>query len=489
MVVLSACTSDNDDNPVAGIDDRIVGKWCSDVSGKTFAKWNYGETWQSTEFKADGTGCTHIYYTANGKAVASEAIDFTYTASADGKLTMTPKDRGVMTAKWKLTGDELRIDNGDGISRTFKKLATDMAAKFDKWSKDDEFIALLREAESTSSLIENLKSYFIKAVDMYKGVDASGKEIVTIDEVEMPKLGEKTLSLEELQKIAQAKNFEELVSTLHLEGHLEIFEANTDKFFTKKNTGPIPEFLSSLKKWKKGSPLYDGSFKDGKCPQEDWPKDMYASFCYLKELKGFLSDIDKKVEKVKLHKFLIAHTPQLFDAWQAYKAENKLQSFNDMILSVHKAVMEPGSALKERLSAQYTYAIIDEFQDTNQLQWDIFSNVFQNFVVGDPKQSIYSFQGADVNVYKKATGEIGKKIDLVHNFRSTDGIINGCNALFSGNYFAPAEGMPELVKFTDSYPPDGENADQKKKAPEIDGNGVRSIWLSEKDISADSFAA
>ena len=137
MVVLSACTSDNDDNPVAGIDDRIVGKWCSDVSGKTFAKWNYGETWQSTEFKADGTGCTHIYYTANGKAVASEAIDFTYTASADGKLTMTPKDRGVMTAKWKLTGDELRIDNGDGISRTFKKLATDMAAKFDKWSKDD----------------------------------------------------------------------------------------------------------------------------------------------------------------------------------------------------------------------------------------------------------------------------------------------------------------------------------------------------------------
>ena len=65
----------------------------------------------------------------------------------------------------------------------------------DKWSKDDEFIALLREAESTSTLIGNLKSYFIKAVDMYKGVDASGKEIVTIDEVEMPKLGEETLSL------------------------------------------------------------------------------------------------------------------------------------------------------------------------------------------------------------------------------------------------------------------------------------------------------
>ena len=62
MTVLTACTSDNDDNPVAGVDGRIVGKWYSDVSGKTFAKWNYGETWQSTEFKADGTGSTLFYF-------------------------------------------------------------------------------------------------------------------------------------------------------------------------------------------------------------------------------------------------------------------------------------------------------------------------------------------------------------------------------------------------------------------------------------------
>ena len=139
MAVLTACTSDNDDNPVSGIDSRIVGKWCSDVSGKTFAKWNYGETWQSTEFKADGTGSTRIYYIANGKAVALEAIDFTYTASADGKLTMThvEGDRDVMTAHWHLMGEELRLDNGEDISLTFKNSTADMAAKFDQWNKDD----------------------------------------------------------------------------------------------------------------------------------------------------------------------------------------------------------------------------------------------------------------------------------------------------------------------------------------------------------------
>ena len=137
MAVFSACTSDNDDNPVTGVDGRIVGKWCSDVSGKTFAKWNYGETWQSTEFKADGTGSTSIYYTANDKAVACEMIDFTYTASADGKLVMTPKDRDVVTAKWQMVGDELRIDNGEEVSQTFKKIDGGMASKFDTWSKGD----------------------------------------------------------------------------------------------------------------------------------------------------------------------------------------------------------------------------------------------------------------------------------------------------------------------------------------------------------------
>ena len=54
MAVLTACSSDNDDNPATGVDGKIVGNWFSDVSGTTYAKWNYGKTWQNTEFKADG---------------------------------------------------------------------------------------------------------------------------------------------------------------------------------------------------------------------------------------------------------------------------------------------------------------------------------------------------------------------------------------------------------------------------------------------------
>ncbi|MBR6841992.1 MAG: hypothetical protein IKM77_06825 [Prevotella sp.] len=84
--VFSSCIGS--DNPVSPANpassQKIVGNWFSDVSGMTFAKWNYGKTWQNTEFKTDGTGATRIYYLIGDNAVACEKIDFTYKASTDG---------------------------------------------------------------------------------------------------------------------------------------------------------------------------------------------------------------------------------------------------------------------------------------------------------------------------------------------------------------------------------------------------------------------
>ena len=99
MMTLTACTDDNPVDTTPEADRVIAGNWYSNVSGKTYAKWNYGETWQNTEFKADGTGSTRIYYTLGDKVAGIEKIDFSYTVSADGVLTMTPSDRDVMKAK------------------------------------------------------------------------------------------------------------------------------------------------------------------------------------------------------------------------------------------------------------------------------------------------------------------------------------------------------------------------------------------------------
>ena len=154
MAVLTAC-SDNDDNFAPGVDKMIVGNWFSDVSGKTYAKWNYGKTWQNTEFKTDGTGSTRIYYTMDDNAIGCEKIDFTYTASADGVLTMTPTDRDVMTAQWQVVGDELRFGDGDDIDLSFKKTTSDMAAKFDTWSKTKGMIDVPQPAKYTMFVYGN----------------------------------------------------------------------------------------------------------------------------------------------------------------------------------------------------------------------------------------------------------------------------------------------------------------------------------------------
>ena len=150
MTMFVACSEDdNSGGVVPGVDSRIVGNWCSKVTGMTYAKWNYGDAWQNTEFKADGTGSTRIYYTVGNDAVGCEKIDFTYTASSTGDLVMTPKDREKMKAKWQVVGDELRLGDGESISLKFEKTPSDMANKFDTWSKDEEMYEVPKPAKYT----------------------------------------------------------------------------------------------------------------------------------------------------------------------------------------------------------------------------------------------------------------------------------------------------------------------------------------------------
>lgn len=150
MTMFVACSEDdNSGGVVPGVDSRIVGNWCSKVTGMTYAKWNYGDAWQNTEFKADGTGSTRIYYTVGNDAVGCEKIDFTYTASSTGDLVMTPKDREKMKAKWQVVGDELRLGDGESISLKLEKTPIAMAIKFDTWSKDEEMYEVPKPAKYT----------------------------------------------------------------------------------------------------------------------------------------------------------------------------------------------------------------------------------------------------------------------------------------------------------------------------------------------------
>ena len=210
----------------------------------------------------------------------------------------------------------------------------------------------------------------------------------------------------------------------------------------------------------------------------------------------------KNIEKYKKARFYGNILKSLYQAWQLEKSQNKQQSFNDMIRNVREAVCEKNSALKKELQKKYDVAIIDEFQDTNQQQWDIFREVFKNenhslIVVGDPKQSIYAFQGADVNVYENAIGTFENGYKLSHNYRSTDQMIEACNRLFEQDFFKGSD-----ITFFKSDPPKAPG--DKTLNATFDGKEIKPFWIcnsekkeknedgsvkkSEVPISAEDFA-
>ncbi len=138
----------------------------------------------------------------------------------------------------------------------------------------------------------------------------------------------------------------------------------------------------------------------------------------------------------------------LADAWQSLQHTTQVDrslSFDALLVELHRALDGPrGTELARRIRARYPVALIDEFQDTDRLQAQIFETIYPSgadgaggrlFVVGDPKQSIYRFRGADVFAYLEAQKRLGasdEPLSLAHNYRSTPGLIRAVNGLFEG---------------------------------------------------------
>ena len=121
------------------------------------------------------------------------------------------------------------------------------------------------------------------------------------------------------------------------------------------------------------------------------------------------------------------------------KNATKTQSFEDLLNRLYDALESPaGDKLAAALRDQYTAALIDEFQDTDPVQYRIFQKVFVGadnflFLIGDPKQAIYGFRGADIFTYLEAAQEVGHRYTLQENWRSESGLVNALNRLFKAN--------------------------------------------------------
>lgn len=124
----------------------------------------------------------------------------------------------------------------------------------------------------------------------------------------------------------------------------------------------------------------------------------------------------------------------------AAKRSRRVVSFDDLLSNLHDAlVAHPW--LAQVLRARYPAALIDEFQDTDPLQFAIFERIFARgpsgpapvFLVGDPKQAIYSFRAADLHTYLAARAAASSRYTLAVNQRSTAPLVDACNRIFSAN--------------------------------------------------------
>lgn len=120
---------------------------------------------------------------------------------------------------------------------------------------------------------------------------------------------------------------------------------------------------------------------------------------------------------------------------EAIKERRGQLTFNDLITRLHAALHsdDAGPTLAAGIRRQFAVALIDEFQDTDPLQYGIFQTAFEGhplYFVGDPKQAIYAFRGADVHAYLGAQHEATRRYTLGTNWRSTAGLVEAVNRIF-----------------------------------------------------------
>ncbi len=115
-----------------------------------------------------------------------------------------------------------------------------------------------------------------------------------------------------------------------------------------------------------------------------------------------------------------------------------LITYDDLLTRLNDTLHGPaGEVGVRRLRERYRVVLVDEFQDTDPVQWSILRRAFAGgdstlVLIGDPKQAIYAFRGADVYAYLDAAKTAGARHDLTVNWRSDQGLIDAYDALFGG---------------------------------------------------------
>ncbi|MBN2125681.1 MAG: UvrD-helicase domain-containing protein, partial [Deltaproteobacteria bacterium] len=159
------------------------------------------------------------------------------------------------------------------------------------------------------------------------------------------------------------------------------------------------------------------------------------------------------------------------------KRAGNIQSFDDLLIRLEGALRgRGGERLSRAVGGIFKAALIDEFQDTDPVQYAIFKRIFGEagsilFLIGDPKQAIYSFRGADIFAYMEASRDVERRYSLEENWRAEPALIEAVNTLFS------ARARPFLFEPIPFHPTAPAPRDHERLRIEGDPSAPFSIWF------------
>lgn len=323
-----------------------------------------------------------------------------------------------------IDGSLIRIKKKEILTNIFDKYYENRNEKFlklisDFCIKDDkEIFESILSIYSKIDLKYNKNEYLDNYINEYFNIDRINNDIKDYEKLLMSKFEELDYLIEDMSyyidsdyitnlrlsvsNLMSSKTYDEIVSNLSIEIP-RLPKGSTDEVKEKKEL--INDVIKNIKSL---------------CTYKN-REEIMSSILSTKDYKEVIIDILKDFDKYVM----------------SYKYENDIYEFTDIANLAIKLVKENVS-VKEELKSSFKEIMIDEYQDTNDLQ-EILINMISNnnvYMVGDIKQSIYRFRNANPDIFKEKYNKYsnhigGEKIDLNKNFRSREEVLNNINLLFN----------------------------------------------------------
>ena len=207
----------------------------------------------------------------------------------------------------------------------------------------------------------------------------------------------------------------------------------------------LTRWSNALKEWvEQGTPIqieWLKRFATSELTNKGWADATgFAFFAAVEDYVAYLHEEPDTRKHIALH---AAHTIGM--AYKEAKAQRAAFDFSDLLQNLHHAVMAEDGRLATAIRQQYPVALVDEFQDTDPWQYGTLNRIYDTHactdanalvMIGDPKQAIYSFRGANLGTYLQAREDALQDNPLaLHtlsgNRRSSDGLVNAVNHVFT----------------------------------------------------------